>query len=583
MEPGTRIADRFELIAVAGKGGMGEVWRARDLHRNVDVAVKVLHTRGLASERFVREAQVLSTLDHPHIVRHVDHGITAEGELYLAMDWLEGEDLAARLERGALGYEESMSLGTRLAAALAVAHERGIVHRDLKPENIFLVGGVSNEARILDFGIARVLESTRALTKTGILVGTPGYTSPEQARGDSDVGPASDVFALGCVLFECITGRQAFAGEHLVAILAKLLLADPPRASAYRTDVPSALDDLLLRMLSKHPADRPAHAGLVLEELDAIRRETGSTSDMPIMHRSFTPSERRVVSVILAGVPDPASAETMLSGESEERLRVIREVARTREVRLESLADGTSVLVLEGGGEAMDRVERAASVALAVRQASPETPMSLATGWTRAGAGLPVGEVIDRAVSLLSAAAAQLDRSGIAVDAATARLLRARFEVEERDGVNVLLGEMDIATPVSLGRSSPFVGRERFMERLIESRRRVLHRALSANRRGHRRSGCRQVARSPRAPQPLRRARVTAHHLVCEGRRDAPRRSSARAASDAGARLPRRGRGCRVSAFGAPGFAGGAPAHRPDPRGGALPGRSDRHRQRRGP
>jgi len=468
MEAGTRIADRFELKSLAGKGGMGEVWRAYDKHQRTDVAVKVLRIQGLASERFVREAQVLSTLDHPHVVRYVAHGATEDGQLYLAMEWLEGEDLGQRLARGALGYDESMSFGKRVASALSAAHELGIVHRDLKPENLFLVGGAPNEVRVLDFGIARVLEATRALTSTGVLVGTPGYTSPEQARGDKEIGPASDVFALGCVLFECVTGRQAFSGEHLVAILAKLLLADPPRASAFRTDVPSELDALLLRMLAKDPLDRPKDASAVGEELDAIRRETGSTSDMPPASRSFTPSERRVVSVILAGMPDPASAETMLSGESEERLRVIREVARTREVRLESLADGTSVLVLEGGGEAMDRVERAAAVALAVRDAAPETPVSLATGWTRAGAGLPVGEVIDRAVRLLATAAEGFDRRGIAVDAATARLLRARFEVEERGGINLLVGEADLAAPAQLGRATPFVGRDRLMGRLME-------------------------------------------------------------------------------------------------------------------
>ncbi|RLB51391.1 MAG: hypothetical protein DRJ42_16925 [Deltaproteobacteria bacterium] len=467
MEAGDRIADRFTLISLAGKGGMGEVWRAQDAHLGADVAVKVLRFEGSAADRFQRECQVLATLQHPNIVAYVSHGVTEAGQLFLAMEWLDGEDLGDRLGRGTVSIEESLALTARVAAALAEAHRRGIVHRDLKPENIFLVGRSPRDIRVLDFGIARVLEGTRAITKTGALIGTPGYMSPEQARGETSLGPPSDIFSLGCVLFECITGHQAFAGDQLVAILAKLLLAEPPRLSAYRTDVPPELDSLLVRMLEKEPDARPPDAAALLEDLEGVRTDIKSPSGLPIPIRSFAPSERRIVSIILAGSPDPVSAETLVSGEDQRRSQVIRKAASSPDLRLESLADGTSVLVLEGGGEAKDRAERAASVALAVRRSAPDLPMSLATGWTRAGGGLPVGEVIDRAVHQLAVIGDGSEWNGVVVDQPTAQLLRDRFDVVDRDGSHLLIRETDLAAGTTPRSHSPFVGRESVVERLL--------------------------------------------------------------------------------------------------------------------
>ncbi|MBW2460735.1 MAG: protein kinase, partial [Deltaproteobacteria bacterium] len=467
MEAGDRVADRFTLISLAGKGGMGEVWRAHDAHLGADVAVKVLRFSGSAADRFQRECKVLATLQHPAIVAYVSHGVTEGGQLFLAMEWLDGEDLGDRLGRGTVSIEESLALTGRVAAALAEAHRRGIVHRDLKPENIFLVGGSPRDVRVLDFGIARVLEGTRAITKTGALIGTPGYMSPEQARGETSLGPPSDIFSLGCVLFECITGHRAFSGDQLVAVLAKLLLAEPPRLSAYRTDVPPELDSLLARMLQKEPAARPPDAAALLENLEDVRTGIKSPSGLPVPIPSFAPSERRIVSIILAGSPDPTSAETLVSGEDQRRSEVIRNAASSPDLRLESLADGTSVLVLEGGGEAKDRAERAASAALAVRRAAPDLPMSLATGWTRAGGGLPVGEVIDRAVRQLAAVDKARECNGVVVDQPTAQLLRGRFTVEDRDGHHVLLGESDIAAATTARSYSAFVGRDSVVERLL--------------------------------------------------------------------------------------------------------------------
>jgi serine/threonine protein kinase len=181
---------------------MGTVYRALDRLSGAPVALKLpnaAHARALA------EADALAALDHPAIVRLVAHGFTDDGNPFLAMEWLEGEDLAARLERSPLGAADAL-LGARVAGALAAAHAAGMVHRDLKPSNLFLVGGEVAAAKLVDFGIARAPRAGTRLTATGMLIGTPGYMAPEQARGDREIGPATDLFALGAVLFECLAG-----------------------------------------------------------------------------------------------------------------------------------------------------------------------------------------------------------------------------------------------------------------------------------------------------------------------------------------------------------------------------------------
>src|SRR5262249_39727549 len=204
--------------------------------------------------RFEREGQVLSELHHPCVVRYIAHGFTKAGEPYLAMEWLEGETLDERLARTGLSLEESLRVGRPLSAAAAAAHSRGVVHRDIKPSNLFLVGGQIEQIKVLDFGVARFGRTLSSMTRTGVLVGTPGYMAPEQASGSREVDARADIFSLGCVLFECLTGRPAFVGEHVIAVLAKIVFEDAPRVSELRDDIPESLDDLVARMRSKDPA-----------------------------------------------------------------------------------------------------------------------------------------------------------------------------------------------------------------------------------------------------------------------------------------------------------------------------------------
>ena len=185
--PGDILAGRFEIERLAGEGGMGVVYRARTRPEGEVVALKIVRTsKREEQERFDREVRLLSQLNHPAIVRHIDHGELTSGESFLAMEWLEGEDLGQALARGPLSLAAALALAQRVAGALAVAHLRGIVHRDVKPRNIFLPRGDARAAKLLDFGIARQEHEARLVTNTGALIGTPGYFAPEQARGDKD-------------------------------------------------------------------------------------------------------------------------------------------------------------------------------------------------------------------------------------------------------------------------------------------------------------------------------------------------------------------------------------------------------------
>ncbi len=277
--PGQVIGERFEIESQAGSGGMGVVYRARDLRSGAPVAVKVLHDRrGEQEARFAREAQALARLDHPAVVRYVAQGATPEGDAFLAMEWLEGEPLAKRLSRNRLSVHEAIALAFRLADALAAAHRAGMVHRDVKPSNVMLCGGELTRAKLVDFGIARMFDRTK-LTETGAMLGTIGYMAPEQARGEREIDARADVFALGAVLFKCLAGRALFEGDEPLAILLRQTTEDAPRLSTVLHGVPPALDDLVARMLARSPAERLPDAVVLLDEL----RRLGYTPPGPAL------------------------------------------------------------------------------------------------------------------------------------------------------------------------------------------------------------------------------------------------------------------------------------------------------------
>src|ERR1044071_6695766 len=265
-----QLNDRFELEQAIGAGGMGTVFRARDSLSGETVALKIISDgQSHLAERFAREVKVLAELSHPGIVRYIAHGVTSAGNLFLAMEWVDGEILKTRLERGPLSPGESVTLATRVAEALGVAHARGIVHRDLKPSNLILPRGRVDLVKVLDFGIAQ-REGRTQLTRTGMMLGTAGYMAPEQTRTGEPVDARADVFALGCVLFQCLTGVPAFDGDAPAAILAKILFGTAPRVSELWPQVPESLDALVAQMLAPEPALRPNDGANLAAALAAL-------------------------------------------------------------------------------------------------------------------------------------------------------------------------------------------------------------------------------------------------------------------------------------------------------------------------
>ncbi|HEX3483387.1 MAG TPA: serine/threonine-protein kinase, partial [Kofleriaceae bacterium] len=428
MTPEERLDDRFELEQPIGSGGMGTVFRARDSISGETVAVKILSDgQGHLAERFAREVTVLAALSHPGIVRYISHGVTSSGKLFLAMKWVDGETLRTRLERGPLTLGESVTLATRVAEALSVAHARGVVHRDLKPSNLILPGGRADLVKVLDFGIAQ-REGKTQLTQTGMLLGTAGYMAPEQARTGEPVDARADVFALGCVLFQCLTGVPPFDGDTTAAILAKVLFGTAPRVSELWPEVPESLDALVAQMLAPDPALRPSDGANLAAALATLGPLAHTTVMVPrertASPRATPPGERRLLAVVMLGPTDQDDPplETAL-----------RHAVAPYGGRLEQLADGSAVVMLEGDHQvATDQAARAARCALAMSALVPHRPLAIAMGRTEPGNRLPEGDVIDRASRLLADMARQPGTlPPIALDEVSAGLLDARFDVVE--------------------------------------------------------------------------------------------------------------------------------------------------------
>jgi serine/threonine-protein kinase len=252
------LSDRYRLERELGRGGMATVYFAQDLKHDRKVAIKVLRPElaaALGPERFLREIATTANLRHPHILPLYDSG-EAAGFLYYVMPLVEGESLRARLDRQKqLPIDEALNIAREVADALGYAHQRGIIHRDIKPENILLEGG---HAVVADFGIARAVSSAGAdkLTETGLSVGTPLYMSPEQAAGDANLDGRSDLYALGCVLYEMLGGQPPFTGPTAESITRQHIVTDAPPITNLRPTVPPEVAGALARSLAKNPADR---------------------------------------------------------------------------------------------------------------------------------------------------------------------------------------------------------------------------------------------------------------------------------------------------------------------------------------
>ncbi|HEX2223768.1 MAG TPA: serine/threonine-protein kinase, partial [Thermoanaerobaculia bacterium] len=273
-----RSISHYRLGPRLGGGGMGVVYKAEDTLLQRTVALKFLPRRLTldpeGKERFLQEARTASSLDHPNLCTIYEVGETADGQLFLAMPYYDGETLRKKLERGPLSVIEAVDIAAQVAQGLARVHRRGIVHRDIKPANLMVTG--DGIAKILDFGIAKLVREAVATPAEGSL-GTPAYMSPEQASG-GEVDPRSDLWSLGVVLYEMLTGRRPFRGDQEQAVIYSVLHDEPEPVSRVRPDLPAELERIVGRLLAKDPGERYPSARHLLADL-----ERGSAGDRHVL------------------------------------------------------------------------------------------------------------------------------------------------------------------------------------------------------------------------------------------------------------------------------------------------------------
>lgn len=326
-----KIVSHYEILEKLGGGGMGVVFKARDLKLDRLVALKFLpphlvsveaESDRLQRERFVVEAKASSALDHPNIGVLYEIGETEEGETFIAMAYYEGETLRQKLAGGSLPLDDAVSIAEQIAWGLAKAHEGGIVHRDIKPANIIVTG--DGVVKIIDFGLAKLQEATR-MTRRGSIMGTPAYMSPEQARGD-EMDARTDLWSLGVVLYEMLTGQVPFRGGHESAVIHSILHDAPRPAREVRNDIPFALERIVLRALEK---DREGRIGSAFEFANALREQA--------VHPRVRTRRGRMAALGVAAVLVVTSAAWFFQRSS--KLRWAREEALPEILRLVSEGD----------------------------------------------------------------------------------------------------------------------------------------------------------------------------------------------------------------------------------------------------
>ena len=321
LAPGQMI-DHYTVTRLLGVGGMGEVYLARDVVLQRDVAIKLLTANGLSSEdesrhRLLREARAAAALDHPNICS-VYEVVEKDQLAFIAMQYIDGQTLASRLKAGPLGVDETLHIAVQIADALAAAHARGLIHRDIKPENIMLTG--AGQAKVMDFGLAKILEAAstgedetrKQLTQVGMILGTPVYMSPEQAKG-GQLDERSDIFSLGAVLYEMLTGHRAFDAASTAEILVAILTREPQLMSN-SLRIPPLLQQVVSKMLEKNRDHRFGSMAEVAAELNRCREHSNEIDsaatpllvsrdrDHPSRHRLARMTVAAIVAALLAGL-----------------------------------------------------------------------------------------------------------------------------------------------------------------------------------------------------------------------------------------------------------------------------------------
>ncbi len=514
MDPALKelVAGRFRVDHEVGRGGVGIVYQAFDTLTSRPVALKIIAACGAEPAehaRFAREGQLLAELDHSGIVRVIAFGTLEAGSFgvsgrrleesapYVAMEWLEGEDAAARQQHAPLSLRQALSVGAQIARALAAAHLAGVVHRDIKPSNVFLLGGTTARdsmppasgvatqtpgrsartsdpvgvprfragplpraerivpeatpsergerllAKLVDFGVAAT-DDVR-LTRTGAVVGTPAYMAPEQARGDSSADARSDIYSLGATLFELIAGRPPHIGPTSIATLARLVTTPAPRLSELLVGVPEALDDLVDRMLSHDRDRRPSSALEVALALETVERDPR----LPDLSRMLA-DEAESKGVLGTRLVTTLVALHVASGAAR-----VAELARLTELGADPLPLGVDSIIAHFGARRAHGEEAPRALEIGRGMCANGARVGVATGRTRVDLTRSSGDVVDRASALARDAGA----GRLVADSITIELSRGRFELEARTDGSAIIG-LPLHGRREAGALTPFVGRE---------------------------------------------------------------------------------------------------------------------------
>jgi serine/threonine protein kinase/tetratricopeptide (TPR) repeat protein len=471
---------RFEIEREVGRGGVGVVYRAFDRETQQWVALKLIAVQGVdASEeaRFLREGKLLQALNHPHIVRLVACG-TLEETPYVAMEWLEGEDLAARTRRAPLGLKDALEVAKQISIALDTAHRAGVIHRDIKPSNIFLIKPPGQDqqksddasradepfAKLVDFGVA--LEDDVRLTRTGVVVGTPAYMAPEQAKAEGVLDARADIYSLGASLFELVAGRPPHVGPTAIATLARLVTTDAPRLSELVPLVPPALDQLVGSMLCTDPAGRPGSGREVADALEAMTRDASTTQltlprSAPSVQATVALQGTRlftsIVALRISGHDDAPKSPRGGDG----RAKIVEQLKARG---ADAVALGKDAVIAHLGARRAHGGEAIRALELSRFLADKGGKVGVATGRSKVDLTRPVGDVVDRAAGLAHSA----DPSQVLADTTTSELARGRFEFQLRgDGSSVVGPAMGGKREGSGG--APFLGREAELAQIVAS------------------------------------------------------------------------------------------------------------------
>jgi serine/threonine-protein kinase len=465
----------YTIVRRLGAGAMGEVYQARHRHMARDAAIKVLRAEltedAEVVSRFFTEARATAAVRHPGIVEIFDCDVHRSGRAFIVMEYLPGQDLARRLADGgplAGRWPQVRAIGRQVAGALGAAHAAGIVHRDLKPANVFVINsGAEADAtpvvKIVDFGIAKLLRrdgGAHSQTQTGHILGTPLYMSPEQARGAKTIDHRTDVYALGCVLFEMITGQPPFVRRGPAEVIVAHLQEPPPRASSLAPGVPPALDELVAQMLAKDPAARPASmvdVALRLAEPPPGHVATklmpgGKAFGAPAPGAAPSAQEPPVAAGPGAQVIDRAGSTT-LGGSASEIAAETEIVARSRKRSAWPAIAGAAALVVVGGIVAFTRSapHGTAPTAAGAPPAAPAVPSPAPAARRIAITSQPAGAEV-----WVDGEAAARGRTPVTLELATAQSARATLRASGYDPVTLSLDANSTgARHVVLPASSP--------------------------------------------------------------------------------------------------------------------------------